>query len=75
MLCREDVKIYNQAKRLLAIAETLGTELLTKYMLKYITDDKVKSRIASMIVRQLVWLYPDHGFAVRNRIERLVFPN
>jgi len=65
MLCREDVKFYNQAKRLLAIAEKYGTELLINYMLKYIDKDKLREKIASMIIRRLVWLYPDHGFAIR----------
>lgn len=65
MLCREDVKIYNQAKRLLAIAEKYATELLTKYMLKYIKNEKLRERITKLIIRQLVWLYPDHSFAIR----------
>lgn len=65
MLCREDVKIYNQAKRLLAIAENYGKEFLTNFMLKYIDKAKLRERIADMIIRRLVWLYPDHGFAVR----------
>jgi len=65
MLCREDVKIYNQAKRLLVIAETYGKEFLNASMLKYIKSDKMRERIASMIIRRLVWLYPDHGFAIR----------
>lgn len=65
MLCREDVKIYNQAKRLLAIAEKYATELLRNHMLKYIGSEKLRERVAKMIIRQLVWLYPDHGFAIR----------
>lgn len=65
MLCREDVKIYNQARRLLAIAEKYGSELLNRYMLKGIAKDKLRERVAEMIIRQLVWLYPDHGFAIR----------
>jgi len=65
MLCREDVKIYNQAKRLLAIAETYGIELLNKHMLKYINKEKLRKRVAGMIIRRLVWLYPDHSFAIR----------
>jgi ATP-dependent protease ClpP protease subunit len=65
MLCREDVKIYNQAKRLLAIAENYGKEFLTNFMLKYIDKEKLRERIADMIIRRLVWLYPDHGFAIR----------
>lgn len=65
MLCKEDVKIYNQAKRLLAIAESYGKEFLTSSMLKYIDKEKLRERIADMIIRRLVWLYPDHGFAIR----------
>ena len=65
MLCKEDVKIYNQAKRLLAIAENYGKEFLIGFMLKYIDKEKLRERIADMIIRRLVWLYPDHGFAVR----------
>jgi len=65
MLCREDVKIYNQAKRLLAIAEMYATEFLNQYMLKYIEKEKFRKRIADMIIRRFVWLYPDHGFAIR----------
>jgi ATP-dependent protease ClpP protease subunit len=65
MLCREDVKIYNQAKRLLAIAETYGSELLNNYMLSYIGKDALRKRISEMVLRQLIWLYPDHAFAIR----------
>jgi ATP-dependent protease ClpP protease subunit len=65
MLCKEDVKIYNQAKRLLAIAENYGKEFLIAFMLKYIDKEKLRERIADMIIRRLVWLYPDHSFAVR----------
>ena len=65
MLCKEDVKIYNQAKRLLAIAESYGKEFLIGFMLKYIDKEKLRERIADMIIRRLVWLYPDHGFAIR----------
>ncbi len=65
MLCKEDVKIYNQAKRLLAIAENYGKEFLIGFMLGYIKNKKTRERVADMIVRRLVWLYPDHGFAIR----------
>lgn len=65
MLCKEDVKIYNQAKRLLGIAESYGKELLMRSMLKYIDKEKIRERIADVIIRRLVWLYPDHGFAIR----------
>ncbi len=65
MLCGEDVKIYNQAKRLLAIAEKYGSELLNRHMLKYIKDEKIREKFSNMVIRQLVWLYPDHGFAIR----------
>lgn len=65
MLCKEDVKIYNQAKRLLSIAEKYGHELLVNYMLNYVKNKKTRGLIADRIVRRLVWLYPDHGFAIR----------
>ncbi len=65
MLCNEDVKIYNQAQRLLQIAENYGKELLNNYMLKFIKQDKVRESIADIVVRRLVWLYPDHAFAIR----------
>lgn len=65
MLCREDVKIYNQAMRLLGIAEKYATEFLNKHMLKYIKNEKLRERIARLLIRQLVWLYPDHSFAIR----------
>lgn len=74
MLSREDVKIYNQAKRLLAIAEKYANEFLTNHMLKYIKGDKLRERIARRIIRTLVWLYPDHGFAIRrNELKDLFF--
>jgi ATP-dependent protease ClpP protease subunit len=65
MLCNEDVKIYNQAQRLLQIAENYGKEFLKDHMLKFISQDKVRERIADIVVRRLVWLYPDHAFAIR----------
>jgi len=65
MLCREDVKIYNQAQRLLVIAQKYATELLDAHMLKYIDRKKLKERIIDMTTRQLIWAYPDHSFAIR----------
>lgn len=65
MLRNEDVKIYNQAKRLLTIAETYGLELLNKYMYNYIERETTREKIVRIFVRRLVWLYPDHGFAIR----------
>ncbi|MFA7208864.1 MAG: hypothetical protein WC120_01125 [Parcubacteria group bacterium] len=65
MLCKEDVKIYNQATRLLMIADTYGSELLQSHMLKYVTNEKFRKRMSGTIIRRLVWLYPDHGFAIR----------
>lgn len=65
MLVREDVKIYNQAKRLLTIAQKYGTEFLNGHMLKYIDKEKLRGKITDMVIRRLVWLYPDHGFAIR----------
>lgn len=65
MLCREDVKIYNQAKRLLEIANTYASELLNKHMFSYLKSDSLRSKVIKMVVRRLIWLYPDHGFAIR----------
>lgn len=65
MLQHEDIKIYNQAKRLLAIAETYGSELLKKHMFNYIKTDKIKKAVVDKVISQFVWLYPDHAFAVR----------
>lgn len=74
MLCREDAKIYNQAKRLLAIAERYCSELLENYMLKSIQKDKLRHEVAELITRRLVWLYPDHGFAIRrNELKDMLF--
>lgn len=65
MLCREDVKIYNQAKRLLEIANTYASELLDKHMFNYLKKDSLRERVIKMVVHRLIWLYPDHGFAIR----------
>jgi ATP-dependent protease ClpP protease subunit len=73
MLCKEDGKIYNQAMRLLAIAEKYGTEFLTGFMLKDISDSKLKERLAKFVIRRLVWLYPDHSFAIRRNELREMF--
>lgn len=72
MLCREDVKIYNQAKRLLEIADRYGKEFLNGYMLKYL-DKKLRARVVEIVMRRLVWLYPDHGFAIRREELRELF--
>lgn len=74
LLCKEDAKFYNQAKRLLAIGETYSIDLLDKFMLKYIGNDDLRKRISEMIAGRLVWRYPDHGFAIRrNELEDLFF--
>lgn len=65
MLVKENIKTYNQAKRLLTIAENYGSEFLEKYMLKYIKDNKLRNRVITFIIRRFVWLYPDHAYAVR----------
>lgn len=65
MLCREDVKIYNQAKRLLVIAENYGQEFLNENMLKTIKNKNLRQRMARVMIRRLIWLYPDHSFAIR----------
>lgn len=65
MLCKEDVKIYNQAKRLLVIAENYGQEFLNQNMLKSIKNKNLRERLAGVMIRRLIWLYPDHSFAIR----------
>lgn len=65
MLCNEDVKIYNQAQRLLQIAETYGKEFLKDHMFGYLKSDKARETVAGVVIRRLVWLYPDHAFAIR----------
>lgn len=65
MLSKEDVKTYNQAKRLLAIAEKYGNEFLDKHMFKRITNARIKKTIIEIVIRQFIWFYPDHAFAVR----------
>lgn len=65
MLCNEDVKIYNQAQRLLQIAETYGKEFLKDHMFAYLKSDKLRENAAGFVIRRLVWLYPDHAFAIR----------
>ncbi len=74
MLCKEDVKIYNQARRLLSIAENYGKEFLSNFMLSYIKKKSLREKISDIVVRRLVWLYPDHGFAIRrNELDDLFF--
>jgi len=65
MIAKQDVKIYNTALRLLNIAEMYGQEILTKNMLKYVKEEGLRDKIADMIIKKLVWEYPDHGFAIR----------
>ena len=74
MLCREDVKIYNQAKRLLAIAEIYSQELLRKYMFSDIKNKGLQDRVVKILTRQLIWSYPDHAFAIRrNELKEWLF--
>lgn len=65
MLCKEDIKIYNQAKRLLVIAQSYATEFLDKYMFKYVKSEKLRGRVVKTVTRRLIWFYPDHSFAIR----------
>ncbi|MFA4999823.1 MAG: ATP-dependent Clp protease proteolytic subunit [Patescibacteria group bacterium] len=65
MIAKQDVKIYNTALRLLSIAQMYGKELLSKNMLKYVKKDSLREKIADMVIKKLVWEYPDHGFAIR----------
>lgn len=65
MLCREDVKIYNQAKRLLVIANVYASELLGKHMFGSIKSKGLKEKIINAVTHRLIWDYPDHSFAIR----------
>lgn len=65
ILSKEDGKIYNQARRLLVIAEVYGKDLLTKHALSYIDDDVLRKKIAEIVIERFIWEYPDHNFAIR----------
>lgn len=68
IISKEDGKIYNQARRLLVIAELYGKEFLNKYLLNYFKDKNLRERASQVVVDQFVWGFPDHAFAIRRNI-------
>lgn len=56
-----DPLVINMCERCLTIAERYGTEFLSKYMFK---NDKSKQAQAEAMVHELVWGYPEHGYAI-----------
>lgn len=74
LLCQEDAKIYNQAVRLLKMAERYGVRFLNKYGLKWIKKEDLRERITSLVMKRLIWEYPDHNFAIcRDEAENDLF--
>lgn len=64
---KEDARTYNEAMRFLLIAENYGKEFLTEHMLKYVKDKSLREKVAKIIMNNLVWEYPEHGFAIRRK--------
>lgn len=62
---KEDGKIYNQALRLLVIAELYGKEFLINYALAHLKNPNFIERAADLVINHLIWGYPDHRFAIR----------
>jgi hypothetical protein len=54
-----DPNQLGEARRLLAVGEEYGKRLMARYAYKHLD-----SRTIARIVRDLVWEYPNHGFAV-----------
>ncbi len=70
LLCKEDTKIYNEALRLLKMAERYGSRFLDQYGLKYIKDDSLRKKVVDLILKRLIWEFPDHNFAIlRNEVD------
>jgi len=63
ILGKEDPRIIHKCFRMLLISQRYGIEFLRKYMLKD-APDFIKMKIKD-IIYELVWEYPDHGFAIR----------
>jgi len=64
LLAKQDVMIYNQALRLLRMAEVYGKKFLNQYSLKWIKDDNLRNKITDIVIERLIWSYPDHNFAI-----------
>lgn len=56
-----DPLVINMCYRRLQIAERYGQELLTEYMFK---DKPNKEELAKETIKELVWEYPEHGYAI-----------
>jgi hypothetical protein len=56
-----DPLVVNMCYRSLTLAEKYGKELLLNYMLK---DNPDKELLATTIINNLVWEYPEHGFVI-----------
>jgi len=56
-----DPLVINMCYRRLQIAERYGHELLMEYMFK---DKPMKETLATRTIKQLVWEYPEHGYAI-----------
>lgn len=56
-----DPLVINMCFRRLQIAERYGRELLTEYMFK---DKPNKEELARATIQELVWEYPEHGYAI-----------
>lgn len=63
LLSRQDIVLYNQALRLLKMAEVYGKRYLLNH-LGWITNEQLKEKIAQLVISKLIWEYPDHGFAI-----------
>lgn len=56
-----DPLVINMCFRRLQIAERYGHELLMEYMFK---EKPSKDTLATNTIRELVWEYPEHGYAI-----------
>lgn len=61
ILAKLDPSLVNMCYRELSIADRYGYEFLTEYMFK---GDKTKKRLSKEIIKQLIWDYPSHSFAI-----------
>jgi membrane-bound ClpP family serine protease len=74
LLCKEDLKEYNQALRLLRMAEIYGTRLLEEHGLAWLSDKELRKRTVRTVIRRLVWEFPEHGFAIcRDEVDERLF--
>lgn len=56
-----DPLLINMCYRRLQIAERYGNELLTEFMFVH---EPNKNELAESTLRELVWMYPEHGYAI-----------